>query len=94
MLLSSSSRGNKLLAYYRRALTEYEASTIRITHDASVSELPPSSEEFVNVSLNGTIARWSVERSELEWIDGRIYRAVAVPGWDIDTAIRIAESLR
>jgi outer membrane lipoprotein-sorting protein len=94
MLLSSSSRGNKLLAYYRRSLTEYEASTIRITHDASVSELPPSSEEFVNVSVNGTIARWSFERSELEWIDGRIYRAVAVPGWDIDTAIRIAESLR
>ncbi|MGH2817478.1 MAG: zf-HC2 domain-containing protein [Actinomycetota bacterium] len=94
MLLSSSARGNKLVAYYRRSLTEYEASTIRITNDASVSELPPSSEEFVNVRLNGTLARWSFERSELEWIDGRIYRAVAVPGWDIDTAIRIAGSLR
>jgi anti-sigma factor RsiW len=94
MLLSRSSRGDKLVAHYRRSLTEYEASTIRITHDESVAELPPSSEEFLNVRLNGTIARWSVERSELEWIDGRIYRAVAVPGWDIDTAIRIAESLR
>jgi hypothetical protein len=94
MLLSRSQRGNKLLAYYRRALTEYEASTIRITHDASVSELPPSSEEFVNVPLSGTIARWSVERSELEWVDSSVYRAVAVPGWDIDTAVRIAESLR
>jgi outer membrane lipoprotein-sorting protein len=94
MLLTRSARGDKLVAYYRRSLTEYEASTIRITHDASVSELPPSSEEFVNVRLNGTLARWSVERSELEWIDGGVYRAVAVPGWDIDTAILIAESLR
>jgi outer membrane lipoprotein-sorting protein len=94
MLLSRSARGQKLVAHYRRSLTEFEAATIRITHDASVSELPPSSEEFVNVRMNSTIARWSAERSELEWIDERLYRAVAVPGWDIDTAIRIAESLR
>jgi hypothetical protein len=56
--------------------------------------LPPGSVDFIDVRVGGEIARWSPDRGELEWIDHGVYRAVAAPGFDLSTAVRIAESLR
>jgi hypothetical protein len=47
----------------------------------------------VNVRIGGELGRWSFERSELEWIEDSVYRAVIVPGSDLGTALQIAESL-
>ncbi|HWC15005.1 MAG TPA: zf-HC2 domain-containing protein [Actinomycetota bacterium] len=81
-------------AYLRRSEGEFDGAGIRLVQAAPVRFLPPSSEEFVEVALGHVRGRWSTERSELEWIDGRFYRAVAVPSADLYTAIRIARGLR
>ena len=80
--------------FYRRAEGEFDGLGIRIVQSSSVEYLPPSSEDFVEIQLEGLTARWSTERGELEWIDGHTYRAIAVPSADLYTAVRIAEGLR
>jgi outer membrane lipoprotein-sorting protein len=80
--------------YFRRSEAEYEGFGIRVVSTEGVDFLPPSSEEFVNVRVDGSVGRWSFERSELEWIDDGTYRSVAVPSGDLATALAIAEELR
>lgn len=82
-----------LTVYFRRAEAEFDGLGIRVVQSSPVEFLPPSSEEFVEVEIGGLKGRWSAERGELEWLDGKIYRAVAVPSVDLYTAVRIAESL-
>jgi outer membrane lipoprotein-sorting protein len=79
--------------YYRRSEGEFDGLGIRIVQASNVEFLPPSSEDFLEVQLADTTARWSIERSELEWIDSNTYRAIAVPAADLFTAVRIAEGL-
>ena len=83
-----------LTVYLRRPEAEYEGAGIRIVQSRPIEFLPPSSEEFVVVNVGDVQARWSVERGELEWIEGGTYRAVAVPSSDLFTALQIAEGLR
>lgn len=82
-----------LTVYYRSPEAEFEGDGIRVVQTSPMRLLPPSSEEFLNVSVDGFAARWSVERGELEWLDGTTYRAVAVPSGDLTTAVAIAQSL-
>lgn len=79
--------------HYRRAEGEFDGAGIRIVQSVPIDFLPPSSEEFVEIELGRTIARWSTERGELEWIDDNVYRSIAVPSADLFTAVRIAEGL-
>jgi hypothetical protein len=44
--------------------------------------------------VNGSVGRFSAGRSELEWVEGGIYRAISAPGFDLATIVGIAESLR
>lgn len=82
-----------LTLLYRRPQGEFDGDGIRIVQSAPVAFLSPSSEEFIEVRLGQNRGRWSIERGELEWIDGDTYRAVAVPAADLYTALRIAEGL-
>jgi hypothetical protein len=82
-----------LVAYYRSPEAEYDGFGIRITQRIGGS-LPPSSETFLPVWVNGVRARWSPERSELEWVDGGVYRAVRAPSFDLATVVAIARGLR
>jgi hypothetical protein len=66
---------------------------IRLIHAPDVEVLSPTSENLVSIRSGALRARWSPLRSELEWLDGTTYRAVAVPAFDLQTAIRIARSL-
>ena len=93
-LLSRSPRGSRLTMFYRRSEAEFEGFGIRVTQARGFAALPPSSEDLVGVSIGDLRARWSAERSELEWVEDGVYRAVAVPAFDLDTAVRIAASLR
>ena len=93
-LLSRSPRGSRLTMFYRRAEAEFEGFGIRLTQARGFTSLPPSSEDLVGVSIGDLRARWSAERSELEWVEDGVYRALAVPAFDLDTAVRIAASLR
>ncbi len=98
LVAAIESRGRRqertLSLYYRKPQTSFEGMGIRVVQSPGYANLPPSSEEFLNVRVDGLLARWSFERSELEWIDGSVYRAVGVPGNDLATALLVAESLR
>jgi len=92
-LLSRSTGTVTVTVYYRHAEAEYEGAGIRIVQASGVRHLLPSSEEFVDVRIDGMVGRWSPERGELEWVDDGVYRAVAVPSGDMTTALRIANGL-
>ena len=79
--------------YFRSPEAEYDGVGIRITQKPAAT-LAPTSEETVAVSVDGRPARWSVERGELEWMDGDVYRAVSAPSFDLGTALAIAESMK
>lgn len=93
--LSTSPDGRRQLSsYYRRPESGAFMGDIRITQAADVDVLPPSSEDLVSVRTGPVAGRWSPLRSELEWLDGSVYRAVAVPGFDVETAALIARSMQ
>ena len=77
---------------YQRPETSFAG--IRITQTPLVRRLQPTAEQTIAIELDDVVARWSFERSELEWIDGNVYRAVATSGGDLATAVQIARSLR
>jgi hypothetical protein len=92
-LVTRTGSTRSLSLYYRRTQAGSDEDEIRITSTPTLHRLPPSSEDLVAVRLPDLTARWSSNRSELEWIDGTTYRSVSVPAFDLNTAIRIAESL-
>ncbi len=93
-LLTSSPSGRTLTLHYQRAEASFEGAGIRIVQAPSLGQLPPSSEEFVNVRIGDAVGRWSFERSELEWIADGSYRAIEVAVGDLSTALHIARALR
>ncbi|MEA2477120.1 MAG: hypothetical protein QOC87_1319 [Actinomycetota bacterium] len=94
-LLSHAPGGQRTLTvYYRRPESEFDGVGIRLTQAAPVHTLPSSSEAFVGVDVGSTRGRWSVESGDLEWIDHGVYRSVALPSFDLSTALQIATSLR
>lgn len=81
------------LLYFRSPEAEYDGLGIRITQTRA-ARLPPTSETIVGVGVGGEPARWSVDRGELEWVHGGVYRAVSAPSFDLATALEIARSMR
>jgi Putative zinc-finger len=92
-VLYESNAQKSLVAYHRNPEAEYDGFGIRITQRTGAS-LPPSSESFLPVNIHGVRARWSAERSEIEWVDGGIYRAVRAPSFDLATVVEIARGLK
>jgi hypothetical protein len=92
--VSTSAAGEQLDAYYRRRESGATMGEIRITQITDVEIMPPSSEDLVSIRFDDTVARWSPLRSELEWLDEGTYRAIDVPGFDLNTAVRIARGMR
>lgn len=95
-LLSKSRAGARTLTvYYRRAEAEYNGDGIRIAQSPSIELLAPSAEQSFGITTEEiTKGRWFPERGELEWIDQGVYRSVTVPSLDLETAVRVAGSLR
>ncbi|MGH2729147.1 MAG: zf-HC2 domain-containing protein [Actinomycetota bacterium] len=80
--------------YYRAPEAEYQSFGVRLTQEPGIQMLPPSSEEWVEVAIDGVRGRWSAARGEIEWIDHQTYRAVAAPSFDLATTLKIARTLR
>ncbi|MEA2446571.1 MAG: putative zinc-finger [Actinomycetota bacterium] len=93
-LLTRSATGTSLTTYYQRPESSFGGFGIRIVQTPAIKTLPPVSEEVVNVRVGSYSARWSFERSELEWIADGVYRAVATPDGDLASAVLIARGLR
>lgn len=91
--LKTSGDTDQLETYYRRTESGAAMDDIRITQITGVEVLPPSSEDLVAIRSGDLLARWSPLRSELEWLEGDTYRSVGVPGFDLDTAVRIARGM-
>ena len=89
----TAGENEQLTIFYRRPEGSAVMDEIRLIHAPSTEVLPPSSENLVTISADGFRARWAPARSELEWLDGDVYRAVSVPAFDPETATRIARSL-
>jgi hypothetical protein len=92
LLYRSHGAHRTLVVYYRRSEAEYDGTGIKLTQSPG-QKLPPSGERFAPVDHLGEKGRWSAERSELEWIDGNVYRAIRVPAFDLATALEIARGL-
>lgn len=77
---------------YRRA--EFDSSTAGIVITQSFQDvLPPTSEEPVVVPVGEVLARWSLERGELAFVDDGIYVSIMVPSFDLAAATAIARGL-
>lgn len=87
--------GTEVTILYFASESAWEGSEIRLFQSSDVTMLPPSSEDLAAATVNDSLARWSPERGELEWIDpDGIYRSVAAPSFDLASVMVIAESLR
>ncbi|HJR44499.1 MAG TPA: zf-HC2 domain-containing protein [Actinomycetota bacterium] len=86
--------GDELAVVYSGSQSAPEGALIRLFQSVRIGQLPPSSEDLVAVDVGGSPGRWSIERGELEWIDGGIYRSIAAPSFDLATLLGIAGSLR
>lgn len=93
LMYRSRAGGETVIVYYRQPEAEFDGVGIRIT-TTPASYLPPSSEHFETVRVDGVAGRYSTERHELEWINNGVYRAVAAPSFDLATVLRIADGLR
>ena len=93
--MSRARTGTEVTILYLAFESAWEGSEIRLFQSSGVGMLPPSSEDLVAVTIDGSPGRWSPERGELEWIDADgIYRSISAPSFDLATVLAIAESLR
>lgn len=79
---------------YRRSEIEFDGLGIRLVQSDAVEFLPPSSQEFQSVVLDGVRARWSPDAGELQWISRGVYRSITAPSLDLGTVLAIANGLR
>lgn len=94
VLSESETSGKSITVYYRGLEAEYGGDGIRVSHSPNIKTLVPTSETSQLYDLDGLQARWLLNRGQLEWIDGGVYRSVTVPSGDLSTAYSIARSLR
>jgi hypothetical protein len=91
---SSGAGGRELAIVFLPSQTALEGSEIRLFRSTRVHQLPPTSEDMVGVDVEGSAARWSRERGELEWIDAAgIYRAITAPSLDLPSVVHIAREI-
>lgn len=84
---------SSLTISYRRMQSDLDDVGIRLLSTSPVKRLVPPSTEFVEVLVDGISARWSAERGELEWLDGRVYRSILAPSFDLPTVLEIARAV-
>ena len=81
--------------YYRSSDAALEDAGIRIVQGIGAGGLVPSSEDpLIHIDLDGLDARWSSLRGELEWIEDGTYRAISIPAFGLEAAVKIARSMR
>ena len=91
-LLSPESTGVTFV--YRRPAAELDGVGI-VLYQASGQDLaPPNSPDELTVMLGAKVGRWSPEDHLLEWVDGRVYRSITGPSFDLASIVRVALSLR
>ncbi|HEY7873975.1 MAG TPA: hypothetical protein VIG64_02515, partial [Actinomycetota bacterium] len=93
-LLARAADGRSTLTtYYRGSEADYSDVGVRITQSRPVRLLVPSSRDLTRVTMGAFDARWAPDLGQLEWIDGKTYRSITVPSFDLSTAMAIAGSL-
>jgi hypothetical protein len=79
---------------FRQGDSDLDGEPIEL-HVQAGDRLPPAalSTQPLHVAVGGTPARWTPERSELEWVSGGAYRSLTAPGRDLQAALAIADSV-
>jgi hypothetical protein len=91
---ATSGKSTGVTFVYRRPAAELDGVGL-VLYQASGQDLaPPNSPDELTVALGPNVGRWSPEDHLLEWIDGRVYRSITGPSFDLATIVRVALSLR
>jgi hypothetical protein len=79
--------------YFRRDGAEPDGVGLKL-HQTRADVLPPpmDPDTFV-LKLEDATARYSIERSELEWVEAGVYRSLTGPSADLGTLLDVARSL-
>jgi outer membrane lipoprotein-sorting protein len=85
--------GDGVTLYFRDRDTDAGIGTIRL-HLEPATQLPPAtSATQATVDFAGAQARFTPDRSQLEWVDGGLYRSLDAPGLELGALLAIASSI-
>ena len=78
---------------YRRPAAELDGVGLILYQATGQSLAPPDSPDEQAVMVGSNAGRWSPEDHLLEWMDGRVYRSLTGPAFDLTTIVQVARSL-
>jgi Putative zinc-finger len=86
--------GAGVTLYLRDQDADAGIGTIRLHLEAASSLPPATSAAQSTVDVGGVRGRFTPDRSQLEWIDGGLYRSLDAPGLGLEELLAIATSIR
>jgi len=91
---ATSGKSTGVTFVYRRPGAELDGVGLVLYQASGQGLAPPNSPDELTVTLGSNVGRWSPEDHLLEWVDGRVYRSITGPSFDLATIVRVALSLR
>ncbi|HET7928150.1 MAG TPA: zf-HC2 domain-containing protein [Actinomycetota bacterium] len=85
--------GAGVTLYLRDRDADAGIGTIRLHLEAATALPPATSAAQSTVDVGGARGRFTPDRSQLEWIDGGLYRSLDAPGLALDELLAIATSI-
>jgi len=85
--------GAGVTLYLRDQDADAGIGTIRLHLEAASSLPPATSAAQSTVAVGGVRGRFTPDRSQLEWIDGGLYRSLDAPGLGLEELLAIATSI-
>ena len=92
LVAAETDHGSARLVYAREG-NEPEGFGIRVFESPGTVIPPPTGPSLSTVPIRGTVARWSADRHELEWVEDGVYVSILAPGMDLDAVAALAESM-
>ena len=85
--------GAGVTLYLRDQDADAGIGTIRLHLEAASSLPPATSAAQSTVDVGDVRGRFTPDRSQLEWIDGGLYRSLDAPGLGLEELLAIANSI-
>ena len=91
---ATSGKSTGVTIVYRRPAAELDGVGLVLYQASGQTLAPPDSPDEQSVMLGSNVGRWSPDDHLLEWMDGRVYRSLTGPAFDLATIVQVAQSLR
>jgi Putative zinc-finger len=91
--LVDAGHGVGVTVYLRDRDGDAGIGTIRLHLEPATSLPPASSANQSGVDIGGTPGRYTPDRSQLEWVDGGLYRSLDAPGLSLQGLLAVAGSI-